>query len=314
MYVTDKQSGSEATAAEDVSFDDLTLSLRTKMRAELLKREKIIKQNRNAWQKVPTAFVEIRDFRLYRAEGFADYGYYCKERLHAGKSTINRQIAVGEVYKILASVEAGVLPTSERQIRPLLCLRQAGRTPEVWGVKERDARPPVQRRFHARVALAVVAPAEHPNQFVPGEEYLAVCEAAQPGQLNQTKQNFIVLFGWQAVGVRASDGQLPGNRVARALVVDAVLETQRLHFWLQPMRQRAERKLRQIHFVLRLPVLLWHCIIFDARVRFQVSPLQNGNNLSCCCFDSLENRVKKLVARMLKGFRRLRGNSCVVSR
>lgn len=105
------------------------------IRAQLRKHERIIERNRFAWQVVATALMEIRDLRLYRAEGFSDFGRDCRERLHLGRSTVNRQITIGEVYKALASTGAKVLPTSERQMRPVLPLRQPNQAPEVWGKK-----------------------------------------------------------------------------------------------------------------------------------------------------------------------------------
>jgi hypothetical protein len=78
------------------------------------------------WKKGAAALLEIRDRRLYRAEGYADFGRYCREKLHAGKSAVNRQIAIAEVHKAVASAGAKALPGSERQLRPLLSLRHPG--------------------------------------------------------------------------------------------------------------------------------------------------------------------------------------------
>ena len=67
------------------------------------------------------------------AKDYTDFGRYCTERLRMGKSTVNRKIAVGEIFKVLASVEAKVLPSTERQMRPLLALREPDKDPGVWG-------------------------------------------------------------------------------------------------------------------------------------------------------------------------------------
>jgi len=99
---------------------------------ELKKRERIINETRMGWKAAPTALTEIRDRRLYRAKGFDDFESYCKEEINLGKSTVNRYIAVGEVYTRLASTGAKVLPTTERQMRPLLALRNSGTSAEVW--------------------------------------------------------------------------------------------------------------------------------------------------------------------------------------
>jgi hypothetical protein len=64
--------------------------------------------------------------------GYTEFGRFCKERLHVGKSTVNRSINIAEVYKAVASTGAKTLPTSERQLRPLLCLRQSEDESSVW--------------------------------------------------------------------------------------------------------------------------------------------------------------------------------------
>ena len=62
-----------------------------------------------------------------------------------GKSTVNRHIAVAEVYKKVASTGAKILPTSERQMRPLLRLRSTNQrdwskvVPKVWTKVVEDA-------------------------------------------------------------------------------------------------------------------------------------------------------------------------------
>lgn len=130
-----RMSASTSTEANPESLATLTSAERQRMRAQLRKRERIIQQEQKTWQAGATALTEIRDLRLYWGEGFLDFGRYCKERLRMGKSTLNRQIAIAEVYNLLASTGATLLPTSERQVRPLLCLRQPKQEPEVWGAK-----------------------------------------------------------------------------------------------------------------------------------------------------------------------------------
>ena len=113
-------------------FANLPLSERLDIRKQLEACEKTINQFRDGWQVVVKAYNQIRGLRLYRAEGYNDFETYCRERLKLGKSTVNRQIAAGEIYTVLASTEAKILPTSERQIRALLSLRKAELAPEVW--------------------------------------------------------------------------------------------------------------------------------------------------------------------------------------
>src|SRR5689334_17588343 len=92
--------------------------------SKLKKHVQIFHETQKGWRTAPIALTEIRDQRLYRAAGFNDFGRFCKEELKIGKSTVNRHIAIGEVYKFLASTGAKLLPSSERQMRPLLALRK----------------------------------------------------------------------------------------------------------------------------------------------------------------------------------------------
>jgi len=130
-----KKSAPARDDGETEALDVVTNAERIKLRPQLRKRERIIQRGLNAWQAVATAFIEIRNLKLYRAEGYTDFGQYCRERLGLGKSTVNRQIGTGEVYNVLASTGAKLLPTSERQMRPLLRLRQPKQEPTIWGAK-----------------------------------------------------------------------------------------------------------------------------------------------------------------------------------
>jgi hypothetical protein len=103
------------------------------LKKQLRRREEIIKQGDDAWWACAMALMEIRDQRLYRVEGFTDFGEYAKKRLRMGKSTITRRIATAEVWSALAPVGAKKRPKSERQLRPLLKLRKPDQEPAAWG-------------------------------------------------------------------------------------------------------------------------------------------------------------------------------------
>jgi len=119
--------------AEGTAEDDETLSPESErnLREQLAICEKLIHEGKKAWSSEATALTQIRDQRLYRVEKYKDFSSYCKERLNLGKSTVNRWINIGEVFSILASTGAKVLPTSERQLRPLLSLRQKDKPKQI---------------------------------------------------------------------------------------------------------------------------------------------------------------------------------------
>ena len=114
-------------------FASLPLSERLVIQKQLEECENILTQCCDAWQIGVRTYNKIRDLRLYRAEGFSNFATYCKERLKLGKSTVNRKIAACEIYTVLASTEAKILPTSERQMRALLPLRKPEQSQELWG-------------------------------------------------------------------------------------------------------------------------------------------------------------------------------------
>ena len=121
--------GSERESTEKLAAREIV-----GLRKELKKWERILDHGRHGWKEVPKALINIRDRRLYRGEGFSDFASYCAKR-GLKKSTLNRHIAVGEVYSFVASTGAKVLPTAERQMRPLLSLRKSDESAAVWGPK-----------------------------------------------------------------------------------------------------------------------------------------------------------------------------------
>ena len=128
-----------APAAERAveTTETLTPAERHKLRSKLRSCEKTYKQCSDSWQAGPAALLQILDKKLYRGKGFTEFGRYCKKELGKGKSTVYRQIAVGEVYREVASTGA-TLPTSERQMRPLLKLRQPDQDPTIWSERVKD--------------------------------------------------------------------------------------------------------------------------------------------------------------------------------
>ncbi len=126
---------SESQTTNEVECDQrpaVSASERARLKAELEAREELVRQSRRMWQEGPTALMEIRDRRLYLAKGFSEFGTYCRKELKLGKSTVNRYVRLGEVCQILASTGA-TLPTTERQLRPLLALRRPGVDIASWG-------------------------------------------------------------------------------------------------------------------------------------------------------------------------------------
>ena len=160
------QSGTPSTKSDDAPPSDageaLTPAEKIALDAELEKQVQIIQFESESWRTAAAALLEIRDRRLYRAAKYSDFGRFCKERLKLGRSTVNRRIAVAQVYKELASAGVNVLPTSERQLRPLLGLKKRPQDPptkptaavEIWNKAVEGAQVAQRRLTENDVALA----------------------------------------------------------------------------------------------------------------------------------------------------------------
>ncbi len=123
------------TISEPKEFGALSPNEQQKLRTRLESCKRTITTNMSAWLAIAEALLEIRNLRLYRVDGYTEFGKYCREQLGIPKSTANRQIGEGEIYNHLASTGAKILPESDRQMRALLCLRKTEQEPEVWGKK-----------------------------------------------------------------------------------------------------------------------------------------------------------------------------------
>lgn len=86
---------------------------------ELERCEVIIRQGLETFIEVGQALLIIRDKRLYRLES-ATFEDYCREKWGMAKTHANRLISASETISNLAPM--GVIPTTERQARPLTSL------------------------------------------------------------------------------------------------------------------------------------------------------------------------------------------------
>ncbi len=88
---------------------------------------------------------EIRDRRLYRST-YATFEQYCKERFNFTRQAANYLIAGSSVFETLTTIGCQILPTSERQVRPITSLDEYEQV-EAWSaaVAEAGERVPSSR-------------------------------------------------------------------------------------------------------------------------------------------------------------------------
>ena len=84
--------------------------------AQLHAYEATIERGMATFIEVGSALAAIRDAKLYRAD-YPTFEEYCRERWGMSKTHANRLVASAEVAALVAPM--GVIPPTERQVRPL---------------------------------------------------------------------------------------------------------------------------------------------------------------------------------------------------
>lgn len=98
----------------------IAMITRTKERT-LEEIEAEIEQDLGAVWRVAANLTEIRERKLYRDQGFRTFDDYTQKRWHFGKNYANKLIGGAKVVDNLGTM-VPILPTSERQVRPLTSL------------------------------------------------------------------------------------------------------------------------------------------------------------------------------------------------
>lgn len=109
---------------------ELTPTLDTSERAELMICEDTISAGIRSFKDVGAALVKIRDLRLYR-ETHPTFDAYCSEKWDLGRSQAYRLIDAAEVVANLSPIGDTPLPTNESQVRPLAKL-EPEQQQEAW--------------------------------------------------------------------------------------------------------------------------------------------------------------------------------------
>ena len=81
------------------------------------------------------ALDEIYNHSLWKWGGYKNYAHYTAVKFRYAQSTAHQYKKAGRVYKVLkdsTTVESSTLPTSERQLRPLLNIKDNSEIVEVW--------------------------------------------------------------------------------------------------------------------------------------------------------------------------------------
>ncbi len=102
---------------------------------------------------------EIRDRRLYRST-YATFEEYCKERFNFTRQAANYLIAGASVFETLTTNGCQILPTAERQVRPITSLDESEQV-EAWSTAVAEAG---ERVPSSRIVKEVVQRIKEKNQ------------------------------------------------------------------------------------------------------------------------------------------------------
>jgi len=115
-----------ATTARSVAVDQLAAA----EQADLQRLEIIIERGVGTFIEVARALAEIKQKRLF--VGYATFEEYCNGRWEFGPSYRQRLLDAAQVVEILPMGKNVVLPTNERQVRPLVLLSNANDVRNAW--------------------------------------------------------------------------------------------------------------------------------------------------------------------------------------
>jgi hypothetical protein len=103
---------------------------------ELADRELVIQKGLKTFYEVGEALLAIREKRLYR-QSYDTFAEYCQQRWDMSKTHANRLIGASEVVENLTPM--GVIPETERQVRPLTQLDRPEAQQAAWRQAVDDA-------------------------------------------------------------------------------------------------------------------------------------------------------------------------------
>jgi len=134
--------------------------LTTQETVRLCELERIIQKGKDTFVEVGTALSEIRHAKLYVAS-HGTFEEYCEKRWDMGKSHVNRLMEAARIVETIKTSPMGeVIPTSERQARPLAKL-PAAEQPAAWTKAQEKAKdegkPVAARHVEEAVAEAIEA-------------------------------------------------------------------------------------------------------------------------------------------------------------
>jgi len=91
----------------------------TEDQQELTRHEITIKTGLRNFIEVGFALCQIREKKLYKIEDYEDFDDYCRKRWDYSIHYVDRLMLASKSYNNLKSMPMGILPSSERQIRPI---------------------------------------------------------------------------------------------------------------------------------------------------------------------------------------------------
>uniref|UniRef100_A0A0C1R7H7 Uncharacterized protein n=1 Tax=Tolypothrix bouteillei VB521301 TaxID=1479485 RepID=A0A0C1R7H7_9CYAN len=145
----------------EVVYDELTPE-------ELRERLQLERKVERAFYEAGKALMELRNQRLYRST-HKTFEEYCRDRFGHTRQKSNYLIAAADVFENLTTSGCQILPTSERQIRPLTKLEPV-KQPEAWqlSIEAADGKSPPSRIVND-IVEQIMKRTKVPNPYQVGE-------------------------------------------------------------------------------------------------------------------------------------------------
>ena len=141
-------------------MNDLTLT----ERADLDALEQVVNHGLQTFVEVGRALGEIRERKLYR-QTHSTFEDYCRGKWEMSRSRAHRLIDAARTVEVLPT---GNKPTSERQVRPLISIKDPERQRETWDRAveraEKEGKPVSSRHVEEARAEATPKPDKPSNR------------------------------------------------------------------------------------------------------------------------------------------------------
>ena len=195
---------------------ETTAEMNVLEKSRLLDLEAQIETDKKAFYRIGMALVEIRGSRLYR-ERYATFEDYCRDRWELSIRYADKLMLTVKTMDVLQNTPMGVLPSNERQVRPLTKLSTPEAQQEAWEMAVESA---PDGKLTARHVAKVVAEIKRENtQKAVGRLEKKTREAANTASaIDEDFKQAFDAFYWEVQRARMEKWEKTSREVALFLI------------------------------------------------------------------------------------------------